>query len=210
MGGPSTIPEVYDFLSRLFADGDLIPLGRFQSWLGPLIARRRTPMIEKAYTEIGGGSPIRKWSELQAQQICQKLDKISPSTGTISSWFRLTLAPHKPYVAFRYAAPLTEETYEQMKQDGITRAVAFSQYPQYSCSTTGSSLNELHRYIRKMDPEGGIKWSRWPTHPGLVKAIAGNIRKCLETYPTAERDGVVLLFSAHSLPMSVVNRYICS
>lgn len=81
MGGPSTIPEVYDFLSRLFADGDLIPLGRFQSWLGPLIARRRTPMIEKAYTEIGGGSPIRKWSELQAREICKKLDTLSPETG---------------------------------------------------------------------------------------------------------------------------------
>ena len=84
MGGPSTIPEVYDFLSRLFADGDLIPLGRFQSWLGPLIARRRTPMIEKAYTEIGGGSPIRKWSELQASEICKRLDKLSPETGTPS------------------------------------------------------------------------------------------------------------------------------
>jgi len=113
-------------------------------------------------------------------------------------------------VAFRYAAPLTEETYSQMLKDGITRAVAFSQYPQYSCSTTGSSLNELHRHIRKMDSGRSIKWSvidRWPTHPGLVKAIAGNIRKCLQTYPESERDGVVLLFSAHSLPMSVVNRY---
>ena len=82
MGGPSTIPEVYDFLSRLFADGDLIPLGRFQSWLGPLIARRRTPMIEKAYTEIGGGSPIREWSELQAKEICKRLDTLSPQTGS--------------------------------------------------------------------------------------------------------------------------------
>jgi protoporphyrin/coproporphyrin ferrochelatase len=81
MGGPSTIPEVYDFLSRLFADGDLIPLGRFQSWIGPLIARRRTPMIEKAYTEIGGGSPIRKWSEIQAREICKRLDRLSPETG---------------------------------------------------------------------------------------------------------------------------------
>jgi protoporphyrin/coproporphyrin ferrochelatase len=81
MGGPSTIPEVYDFLSRLFADGDLIPLGRFQGWLGPLFARRRTAMIEKAYTEIGGGSPIRKWSELQAREICARLDTLSPNTG---------------------------------------------------------------------------------------------------------------------------------
>ena len=89
---------------------------------------------------------------------------------------RLTLAPHKPYVAFRYAAPLTEEMYSHLRRDGITRASAFSQYPQYSCSTTGSSLNELWRYIRKNDPENTVKWSvidRWPTHPGLVKAVSG-------------------------------------
>jgi ferrochelatase len=101
---------------------------------------------------------------------------------------------------------------ERMVADGVTRAVAFSQYPQYSCSTTGSSLNELHRFIRKMQPNS-IRWSvidRWPTHQGLVRAIAGNITKRLDTYPAAERDGVVLLFSAHSLPMSVVNRFVWS
>ena len=143
------------------------------------------------------------------------LPRVSPPTPHYSirnvGISGLIVAPHKPYVAFRYAAPLTEETYEKMKADGIKRAVAFSQYPQYSCSTTGSSLNELHRYIRKFDPQGDITWSvidRWPTHPGLVKAIVGNIRKCLDTYPVSERDGVVLLFSAHSLPMSVVNRYV--
>ena len=41
-------------------------------------------MIEKAYTEIGGGSPIRKWSEIQAAEICKRLDKLSPETGTPS------------------------------------------------------------------------------------------------------------------------------
>jgi len=158
-------------------------------------------MIENAYSVIGGGSPIRKWSEIQAEQICQRLDKLSPGTG-----------PHRPYVAFRYADPLTEETLAKMQSDGITRAVAFSQYPQYSCSTTGSSLNELHRHIRKNTSDAAsIQWSvidRWPVHPGLVKAIAGNIRKCLNTYTPEERGNVVLLFSAHSLPMSVVNRYV--
>ncbi|GAO52031.1 hypothetical protein G7K_6119-t1 [Saitoella complicata NRRL Y-17804] len=198
MGGPSTIPEVYDFLRRLFSDGDLIPLGRLQKWMGPVIARRRTPSIEKAYESIGGGSPIRKWSELQGREMCKILDEISPATG-----------PHKPYVAFRYAAPLTEDTLAQMKTDGITRAVAFTQYPQWSCSTTGSSLNELHRQLKKFDPENTIEWSvldRWPTDTGLVKTFAQHIRDSLATYPEADRKDVVILFSAHSLPMSVINR----
>lgn len=59
-------------------------------------------------------------------------------------------------------------------------------------------------------PEGGgIKWSvidRWPVHPGLVEAFAKNIEAQLEKYPEEKRKDVVLLFSAHSLPMSVVNR----
>ncbi|KAK9356169.1 hypothetical protein V1523DRAFT_453559 [Lipomyces doorenjongii] len=198
MGGPSTTAEVYDFLYRLFADGDLIPLGRYQETLARFIAWRRTPRIEHHYEEIGGGSPIRKWSEFQATEMCKRLDKLSPET-----------APHKGYVAFRYAKPLTDETLNQMQQDGIKRAIAFTQYPQYSCSTTGSSLNELWKVTNRLDPNSEIKWSvidRWPTHSGLVKTFAQLIKDKLKEYDEKVRDKVILLFSAHSLPMSVVNR----
>jgi protoporphyrin/coproporphyrin ferrochelatase len=190
----------------------LIPLGRLQSYLGPLISRRRTPKIQRQYAAIGGGSPIRKWSELQCEEMCKILDQISPET-----------APHKPYVAFRYADPLTEETYTKLLQDGFGggkggRAVAFSQYPQYSCSTTGSSLNELWKWRTRLEgkqapgekePPGAIQWSvidRWPVHSGLVEAFAKNIEDQLIQYPEERRKNVILLFSAHSLPMSVVNR----
>ena len=190
----------------------MIPLGRLQSYIGPLLARRRTPKIQKQYSDIGGGSPIRKWSEHQCAEMCKLLDQISPET-----------APHKPYVAFRYAAPLTETMYHQLFEDGFGngkggRAVAFTQYPQYSCSTTGSSLNELWKWRNRLegrrangevDPAGSINWSvidRWPSHPGLVEAFAQNIEAQLKTYPEDRRKEAVLLFSAHSLPMSVVNR----
>lgn len=210
MGGPSTTGEVGDFLSRLFSDADLIPLGRLQSYIGPLLSKRRTPMIEKQYNDIGGGSPIRKWSEYQCSEMCKILDQISPQT-----------APHKPYVAFRYANPLTEEMYNRLLEDGFGngkggRAVAFTQYPQYSCSTTGSSLNELWKWRHRLEGkgakgngDGSITWSvidRWPVHPGLVEAFAQNIEAKLAEYPEERRRDVVLLFSAHSLPMSVVNR----
>ena len=142
--------------------------------------------------------------------MCKILDQISPET-----------APHKPYVAFRYANPLTEDMYAQLLKDGFGggkggRAVAFTQYPQYSCSTTGSSLNELWKWRTRLegkgsntDPSGSITWSvidRWPVHPGLVEAFAQNIAAQLATYTPETRKDVVLLFSAHSLPMSVVNR----
>ncbi len=164
------IPEVHDFLSRLFHDHDLIPLP-FQSYLAPLIAKRRTPKIEQQYTAIGGGSPILRWTRLQGSALCQLLDELNPES-----------APHKPYVAFRYAEPLTETCLEEMQRDGVKRAIAFTQYPQYSCSTTGSSLNEMMKVStsKKAGIKGGVGWGgngevewsvidRWPTHEGLVQ-----------------------------------------
>ncbi|QFZ28995.1 hypothetical protein EJF18_50215 [Clavispora lusitaniae] len=197
MGGPSTSGETYDFLLRLFSDKDLIPLP-FQKWAAPFIAKRRTPSIAEKYEEIGGGSPIRKWSEYQCEHVCKRLDEICPET-----------APHKPYVAFRYAKPLTEEMLVQMKKDGIKRAVAFSQYPQWSSSTSASSVHELYRQTQVIDPERSIEWSlidRWPKDKCLVNPFAKLIKEKLEEFPAEDRDKVIILFSAHSLPMQIVNR----
>lgn len=198
MGGPSTVKETYNFLLRLFSDGDLIPLGPFQNILAKFIAKRRTPSIEKNYEEIGGGSPIRYWSEYQSKRVCEILDKSSPET-----------APHKPYVAFRYADPLTEETLIKMKNDGIKRAVAFSQYPQFSYSTTGSSMNELYKATLELDPERSIEWSfidRWPKNEGFIEAFKDHIEQKINEFPEDKKSNIVILFSAHSLPMQIVNR----
>ncbi|KAI9442229.1 ferrochelatase [Lactarius indigo] len=188
MGGPATVSETHDFLRNLFLDGDLIPLP-FQSIIAPWIAKRRTPQIEQQYKDIGGGSPILRWSELQGEGMAALLDELHPTT-----------APHKSYVAFRYARPLSEETARRMKEDGVKRAIAFSQYPQYSCSTTGSTAPGHF---------SGVDWSvidRWGTHRGFVEAVAQNIESALGKFSEETRGDAVLLFSAHSLPMSVVNR----
>jgi protoporphyrin/coproporphyrin ferrochelatase len=130
------------------------------------------------------------------------LDELHPST-----------APHKAYVAFRYARPLTEEALDEMAADGVTNVVAFTQYPQYSCSTTGSNLNELYRQIQSRVAAGDkdveqMQWSvidRWPVHPGLVQAFVNRIQAVLQSLPEEERDVTPIMFSAHSLPMSVVS-----
>lgn len=149
----------------------MIPLP-FQSFLAPFIAKRRTPKIEAQYAQIGGGSPIKSWTKIQGDGMAKLLDELSPAT-----------APHKAYTAFRYAKPLTEDCLAEMKADGVKRAIAFTQYPQYSCSTTGSSLNELWRELVRGPADGtgkelgkpaedlGIEWSvidRWGLHPGFI------------------------------------------
>ena len=119
MGGPEKTDGVYDFLKNLFSDPDLIPIP-YKKQLAPLIAKRRTPKIIKQYSEIGGGSPIKMWTDLQGQGMVKILDKMSPQT-----------APHKHYIGFRYVPTLTEDALDMMKNDGVERAIAFTQYPQY-------------------------------------------------------------------------------
>eukprot|EP00281_Chroomonas_sp_CCMP1168_P027752 CAMPEP_0206246180 /NCGR_PEP_ID=MMETSP0047_2-20121206/19109_1 /ASSEMBLY_ACC=CAM_ASM_000192 /TAXON_ID=195065 /ORGANISM="Chroomonas mesostigmatica_cf, Strain CCMP1168" /LENGTH=371 /DNA_ID=CAMNT_0053671561 /DNA_START=44 /DNA_END=1159 /DNA_ORIENTATION=+ len=197
MGGPSTQEEVHPFLHRLFTDRQIMQLP-VQDMLGSWIARRRSPKIRKQYAAIGGGSPIRKWTEAQGEMLVKYLDEHNPET-----------APHKAYLAFRYASPITEEAVEAMKADGVERAVAFSQFPQWSCTTSGSSMNEMWRVLAEAGLKDSIKWSvldRWHSHPSFINALANRVVTGLKQFDEADRHKVVFLFSAHSLPMMRVNQ----
>lgn len=197
LGGPKTVEDVGPFLLELFRDREIIQLP-MQNVLGPFIARRRTPHVQELYRGIGGGSPILDWTTQQGQGMVERLDRLSPET-----------APHGFYVAFRYASPTSDDALSQMDRDGVERAVAFTQYPQFSCATTGSSLNELWRALSRQKLAQRFKWSvidRWPVQKTFIKAMTESVRAGLLQYPAEERDDVLLLFSAHSLPLSVIDR----
>ncbi len=197
LGGPKELSDVGPFLTELFADREIIQLP-MQSWLGPFIAKRRTKPVQRNYEDIGGGSPILHWTELQGREMCARLDEISPET-----------APHKPYIAFRYSEPSSETALKQMAADGVKRAVAFTQYPQFSCATTGSSVNELWRAATRLGLRDAFEWSvidRWPTHDLFIEAMTTTVRQGLEQFAPENRNDVLILFSAHSLPMGIINR----
>jgi ferrochelatase len=197
LGGPATLDDVEPFLLELFADREIIQLP-FQKWLGPFIARRRTPKVRGLYANIGGGSPILRYTEAQGRGMVARLDTLSPET-----------APHKFYIAFRYTRPKSEDALRAMRADGVERAVAFTQYPQFSCSTTGSSLNELWRAASRVGLRDAFEWSvidRWPVHQGFIDAMTETVREGLERFEPADRDKALLLFSAHSLPLDVIDR----
>lgn len=199
MGGPATLSEVRPFLTRLFLDRDIIQLP-FQKYAAEFIVRRRHREVEERYAAIGGGSPILRWTNLQGTAMTDALDQLSPET-----------APHKHYPLFRYAEPLAETTLRQMAADGVRRAVAFSQYPQFSCTTTGSSLNDLSRTLRRLGLERHFDWSiidRWPTFSPFIRAVAQRILEAIEKIPAVQQQQqeIVLVFSAHSLPNRTVNK----
>lgn len=92
-------------------------------------------------------------------------------------------------------------------RDGVTSVIAFSQYAQYCCNTTGSSINSLARYYLERNiekPPFRLSFvDRWPQNPGLVAAFKSLIENELKQFPAEKRDSVLLLFTAHSLPLSV-------
>lgn len=144
LGGPETMEDVEGFLYNLFADPDIIRLPSFLSLLQkPIayaIAKKRAPKSSAAYLSIGGGSPIVKYTKAQADLIQASLE----GRGLDA----------KCYFAMRYWNPYTEEVLEQMQRDEINTVVIIPLYPQYSISTSGSSL-KLLQDIFDTQPEWG-------------------------------------------------------
>jgi ferrochelatase len=198
MGGPQKIEQVHNYLNQIMTDRDMIQLPFAQEYLGPWIAKRRTAEVQKKYEEIGGGSPILKWTNKQGELLCKRLGSVSPAT-----------APHKHYVAFRYVPPYTKDAFTELERDGVQHAVIFSQYPQYSCATSGSSFNAIYKHFKNKNLPNDLKFSvidRWSTHPLLIKCFADLVRKELAKIKNDKRKETIILFSAHSLPLKTVNR----
>jgi len=199
MGGPAEESEVEPFLKNLFQDPDIIELGggKFQTWLGSVISQRRAPRIIKQYEEAGY-SPQKKWTEYQGNEMCKILDERLPGT-----------APHKAYPCYRYVHPNTDDVLRQLKEDGVEKVIAFSQYPQWSCTTTGSSMNELYRGVKRHEMHDKLTWSvidRWYSHPKYLQAVCNRMKESIMSLPEEKRGKALFVFSAHSVPMKVVNK----
>ncbi|KAJ7530230.1 hypothetical protein O6H91_15G086100 [Diphasiastrum complanatum] len=138
LGGPEKLDDVQPFLYNLFADPDIIRLPRLfrflQRPLAKFISTLRAPKSAQGYAAIGGGSPLRKITDEQADALKKALE--------------LKNLPAEVYVGMRYWHPFTEEALAQIKKDGITRLVILPLYPQFSISTSGSSLRLLEGIFR--------------------------------------------------------------
>ncbi len=189
MGGPDTIEAVEPFLRALFSDRDIIRIGPafLQPLIARLIARRRARRVAEHYREIGGGSPLRRLTELQATRLEQTLGE-----------------GYRCFVAMRYGQPDTAQAVAAIAGAGIKRILALSLYPHYSRATTGSSLNELRRVLaRSADPFPLSCVDQFHAHPLYIDSLCERIGQALAGY--ADPGDVQLLFTAHGLPQSFID-----
>lgn len=195
LGGPERLEDVRPFLYNLFADPEIIrlPLPWLQKPLAWLIATMRHRRSRENYRQIGGGSPIRQITEQQAQALAQQLQQMGQSV--------------RIYVGMRYWHPFTEEAIAQIERDGVEKLVILPLYPQYSISTSGSSLRLLERLRQAGTYLAQIEHTvipYWYQRPGYIEAMVDLIRQTLDNLPAP--DHVHLLFSAHGVPRSYVEK----
>jgi ferrochelatase len=160
------------------------------------VVRARLPSVLRNYASIGGGSPIYQHTAAQLEGVARRL---AERTG----------ATVRPYMAFRYTAPSSDDALRAMQADGVEDVVVLTLYPQYSTATTGSSLRDLDRALDRTGLRGAFRLrmiDQWYDHPGYLAALARQVREALAAWPPEHRRKVFCLFSAHSLPLAIVRR----
>jgi len=194
LGGPEKQEDIEPFLFNLFSDRLIIRLGPFflQKCIARRIVRRRAPASRENYKKIGGGSPILKITNRQAAALENALNSEAPTN-------RFLVRP-----CMRYWHPFASEALKEMEQNGVRRLLALPLYPHYSLATTGSSLHELHRVLKKAHPNLVLQEIRsWPILPQYIDCLAQRIRKGIAQFQGQE---VQLIYSAHSLPKKFIER----
>ena len=195
LGGPDAPEAVEPFLRNLFRDPAIVRApAPIRHLLGRWIARRRGPEARAIYRRLGGGSPLRAETEAQAAALRQALGGL----GAV-----------EVAVAMRYWHPLSDAAAQRVAAFRPERIVLLPLYPQFSTTTTASSLAAW----RKAAAAAGIAAPTralccYPQAEGLVEAHAALIEPLLEAAAAASPASRPprLLFSAHGLPQSVVAR----
>ena len=189
LGGPDGPKAVRPFLFNLFNDPAIIGLpSPLRQGLAALISTTRARSARANYDLMGGRSPIEAETRAQAQTLSAELAR------------RMPQAKAQVFVAMRYWAPFTVEAAREVEAFEPDEVVLLPLYPQFSTTTTASSLQAWGRVWRGRAPVRAV--CCYPTEPGLITAHA---RRIDEAWTAAGRPGPVrLLFSAHGLPERVV------
>lgn len=190
LGGPDRAENIRPFLQNLFADPAIIRAPTPVRWaLSRLISRTRAPAVAKNYAlmnQEGGGSPLLPETEKQARTLEAALASARPSDT-----FRC-------FIAMRYWHPFTHEAADDVAAWGPDETLLVPLYPQFSSTTTGSSLNEWHKH-------SALPSKTLCCYPFNEDLIAAHGEKILQAWQGAgSPEDVILLMSAHGLPERVV------
>ena len=190
LGGPDKLESVEPFLFNLFNDPAIISIPSiFRYPLAKFISKRRTPIAKNIYKEIGNKSPILELTQDQAKSLENNL---------------LTKGDFRCFVVMRCWHPRAFDVIKKVKEYNPEEIILLPLYPQYSASTSGSSINEWNDLCKKENYNVKTKTiCCYPTENNFIESHISLIKKTLKT---TENNNFKLIFSAHGLPESKIKK----
>ena len=189
MGGPDSLETIEPFLYNLFQDPDIFKIPFGQKIFAKFISKLRAPKVAEQYKHIGGKSPQNEHTEKQRELLEQSLRNANVNADVL--------------IAMRYWKPLTNETVKVVEQNNYNKIILLPLYPHFSAVTTGSSFNEWRRYYNGNEDKL-VEINNFHNHKKYLSAISKRIDESLKLFPEKLRSSVELLFSAHSVPQSLI------
>jgi ferrochelatase len=182
-GGPQGPEDVRPFLANVLR--------------GRRVAPARVEEVAHHYDLFGGVSPLTELTKRQAALLRERLHGQGLSMPV--------------YLGMRNWHPYLHDTMAQMSRDGVRRAVGFIAAAQRSYSSC-TQYRENVAAARASLPGAGLTdvevtyVGDWHTHPGFVDANAAHIAAALSTLPPDVRERARIVFTAHSIPVSMAQR----
>jgi len=192
LGGPDDSSSVKPFLFNLFNDPAIIGLpGLFRTAVARLISSRRETSAQANYAlmDFGGGSPLLAETRKQAAALAARMAQALPSDTV------------RTFIAMRYWNPLTEAVAAEVAAFGPDEIVLLPLYPQFSTTTTQSSLKAWNAAYTGRGQVHTV--CCYPQGPGWIEAQAAGVRAALDQ---AGDRPVRVLFSAHGIPEKLVTK----
>jgi ferrochelatase len=193
LGGPETLRDVKPFLYRLFSDPEIIRVkwAPLRKAIAYTIATLRRKTSEGYYSQIGGGSPLRRLTEEQARALAEEFKRRGKNVET--------------FVGMCTWRPFLSDALSRIEKSDLDTLVILPLFPHFSVTTTGSGFSILHGLVDNSPGFQKLKlhWVRqWPDQPTYIESFVETIQGELKKYDNPEK--VHLLFSAHSIPESYV------
>lgn len=194
LGGPDKLSSVKPFLFNLFNDKAIIGLPLvFRYLLAKIISSRREKTAQEIYSYIGGKSPILEETQAQADLLEKQLNDKSEGDS------------YKAFIAMRYWHPFSSEAVSQVKEYGADEVIILPLYPQFSTTTSESSIEEWNLQAKNLDLDVPTKViGCYPNHNLFIKSHVDLLKEAISKVKKGEPYRV--LFSAHGLPEKIIEK----
>jgi ferrochelatase len=184
MGGPNNIEEVELFLRNMFADKNILNMNPYmRKFIAYIIISKRLENVKENYNLLGGKSPLSQLTQNLIDKLKNDLDM-------------------PIYAAMRYVPPFAATALLKCKEDGVEELILFPMYPQYSTTTTLSSLEDIEQQCEELNYSPKI--TLIDPYYDDYDYIEASCEKILEATKDIDREDYDLLLSAHGLPMSII------